>query len=72
MAQIMVESEALDSLKRMVEELEIEKNSFAAALQAIAYLHPEKDSKEGFNEWGEADCFNQAQSMARKTLGMNE
>lgn len=69
MAIIQIEESALDSIKRMVEELEIEKNSFAAALQAIADLHPEKDSKEGFNEWGEADCFNQAQSMARKTLG---
>lgn len=39
-----------------------------AALEAIANLDPEKDSSEGLNEWGEADCFNQANSIARAAV----
>jgi hypothetical protein len=34
------------------------------ALNKIANLDPEFDSDEGFNEWGEADCFIQAQKIA--------
>lgn len=52
------------------EAMEAEINRLAAALQAVADLHPAHDSKEGFNEWGEADCFNQAQALARKALGI--
>lgn len=39
-----------------------------AALQRIKDLDPEEDSKQGFNEWGEADCFNQAQTIAEEAL----
>ena len=39
-----------------------------AALKAIADLDPEEDSEEGFNEWGEADCFGQAQKIAKAAL----
>jgi len=35
MAQILIESDALDSLKRMVEELEQQRNSVIGALMAI-------------------------------------
>jgi len=35
------------------------------ALDRIRSLDPAKDSKEGHNEWGEADCFDQAQAIAR-------
>lgn len=42
----------------------------AAALARIVALDPEKDSPEGRNEWGEADCFNKAQDIAREGLGM--
>lgn len=38
------------------------------ALNKIYKLHPEMNSPEGFNEWGEADCFRQAQEIARKAL----
>jgi len=37
----------------------------AAALLSIAALDPTKDSDEGYNEWGEADCFRKAQEIAR-------
>ena len=38
------------------------------ALERIANLDPSYDSTEGFNEWGEADCFNQAQQIASEAL----
>ena len=40
-----------------------------AALLKIAALDPAVDSEEGFNEWGEADCFNKAQAIAREAVG---
>jgi hypothetical protein len=39
------------------------------ALEQIAALHPDKDSDEGYNEWGEAECFRKAQRIANKALG---
>ena len=41
---------------------------YKAALLAIAALDPEKDSDEGFNEWGQAHCFNMAQDIAKAAL----
>ncbi len=38
------------------------------ALHLIAELDPLNDSDEGYNEWGEADCFRQAQIIARSAL----
>lgn len=38
------------------------------ALRLIAELDPLTDSDEGYNEWGEADCFRQAQIIARSAL----
>ncbi|HZF98289.1 MAG TPA: hypothetical protein VEY92_08615 [Pseudoxanthomonas sp.] len=38
------------------------------ALTEIAALDPREDSLEGFNEWGEAECFEKAQSIARAAL----
>ena len=38
------------------------------ALQKIADLDPSEDSEEGYNEWGEADCFNQAKKIANEAL----
>lgn len=43
-------------------------NAYRAVLERIAALDPATDSEEGFNEWGEADCFNKAQAMARAVL----
>lgn len=37
-------------------------------LAKIARLDPNTDSVEGLNEWGEADCFEQAQIIAREAL----
>ena len=39
-----------------------------AALARIAELDPATDSEEGFNEWGEADCFGQAKKIARAAI----
>ena len=44
-------------------------NELRDALEAIAALDPATNSEDGFNEWGEADCFRQAQALARKVLG---
>lgn len=38
------------------------------ALKLIAELDPLVDSDEGYNECGEADCFRQAQMIARSAL----
>jgi multidrug efflux pump subunit AcrA (membrane-fusion protein) len=38
------------------------------ALTKIASLDPAKDSDEGYNEWGEADCFRKAQEIAKNAL----
>ena len=37
-------------------------------LEHIAELDPAINSTNGFNEWGEADCFIQAQQLARDAL----
>ena len=39
-----------------------------AALFEIAALDPAEDSSEGYNERGEADCFRQAQEIAREAM----
>jgi len=38
------------------------------ALKKIAAIDAEKDSEHGWNEWGEADCFQQAKIIARDAL----
>jgi hypothetical protein len=38
------------------------------ALKKISALDAAKDSKEGWNEWGESDCFRKAQRIAREAL----
>ena len=42
---------------------------YREALEKIAALDPEKDSTEGFNEWGEAECFDLAKEIARQAFG---
>ena len=37
-------------------------------LENIEELDPAINSTNGFNEWGEADCFIQAQQLARDAL----
>jgi hypothetical protein len=46
------------------------KLSMAAALARIVALDPEVHSANGYNEWGEAECFNQAQGIAKFALGL--
>lgn len=38
------------------------------ALEKIKDLDPAKDSDQGFNEWGEAACFNKSQAIAKQVL----
>jgi len=51
-----------------IEDLIAERDALIAALRRIAALDSSVDSPEGFNEWGEADCFAKAQEMARIAL----
>lgn len=42
---------------------------YKEALEKINKLDPEKDSRNGiFDEWGEAECFNKAQEIAKAAL----
>lgn len=58
-----LKEERLNNKRLIVANLRLE-----AALLKIANLDPETDSIKGFNEWGEADCFNQAKDIAREAL----
>ena len=61
------ESSRMQFYKRAQQALhEIER--LRAALKQIVDLDAAKDSGQGFNEWGEADCFMQAQQLARDAL----
>lgn len=51
-----------------VDNLKIELARYKAALERITSLNPSEDSEEGYNEWGEADCFRQAQRIADEAL----
>ena len=42
-----------------------------AALRRIATMNAAYDSDYGFNEWGEADCFNQVRVLAAEALSEN-
>lgn len=64
-------SAALITAQRMAnssQQAQDEIERLRAALKSIAELHPDKDSDEGFNEWGEADCFRKAQTIAGAAL----
>ena len=61
------ESSQMQFYKRAQQALhEIER--LRVVLENIAELDPATNSTDGFNEWGEADCFNQAQQLARDAL----
>ena len=53
---------------KKIEELQRENEELRKAVAYIAALDPEKDSEEGFNEWGETDCFRMSQSVAKAVL----
>ena len=59
---------ALGQAREEIDNLKIELSRYKRALKEIAALHPAEDSEEGYNEWGEADCFRQAQALADKAL----
>jgi hypothetical protein len=42
------------------------------ALQKIANLDASVDSVDGYNEWFEANCFQQAQGIAREALAVKD
>ena len=44
-----------------------ERNRYRKALKKIRRLNP-ADSPEGYNEWGEAYCFQRAQDIAGEAL----
>jgi hypothetical protein len=46
----------------------MERMVLKVALEKIAALDAAKDSDEGWNEWGEADCFRKARRIAKKAL----
>ena len=56
---------ALRSLATQIEAMTTERDALAVKLKRIADLDPEKDSDAGFNEWGEAHCFELAQAIAK-------
>lgn len=40
----------------------------AEALRKIEKLDPEVDTDQGFNEWGQAECFEKSQHIAKEAL----
>jgi hypothetical protein len=54
-------SQAADEIERL-----------RAVLERIGAMDPATDGIEGYNEWGEADCFHKAQSAALMALGPND
>ncbi len=56
------------TLRAENERLAREVEALRGALTKIAELHPDNDSDEGCNEWGEADCFVKAQRVARAAI----
>jgi hypothetical protein len=52
----------------MIAHLNSDIANLKEALEKIATLNLSNDSTEGYNEWGEADCFKQAQAIAWDAL----
>lgn len=53
--------------KRILGEVKRERNRYRKALGDILQLSPE-DTQEGYNEWGEAYCFQRARDIAKGAL----
>lgn len=58
----------LEESEKLTRDLEQENAALRKALTEAAFLNPSVDSVEGYNEWGEADCFNKAQGIACAAL----
>ena len=64
--------EYIDGLERDLAALRDENERLRTALQYIQSLDPASDSQEGYNEWGEAECFGLAQECAGAALAAKE
>ena len=58
----------LERLIPVARRLERERDALKAALEAIALINPDRNSDEGWNEWGEADCYKQILKLAHAAL----
>ena len=56
-----------DGMRVQMNALRTKLQTCLSALEKISNLDPHTDSDEGFNEWGEAECFNKAKAIARET-----
>ena len=59
---------ALGKKMEEIDNLKIELARYKKALERINALDPLIDSDEGYNEWGEADCYRQARHLASEAL----
>lgn len=60
-----------DAIENLSQQIDLQGKQLVAmrdALIKITELDPEKDSTEGYNEWGEVECFIKAQKLAREVL----
>lgn len=53
--------------EQVMKEIKRERNHYRKALRKILQLSP-ADTQEGYNEWGEAYCFQRAQDIAKGAL----
>lgn len=58
----------IDELKRRADAAERRAGELEAVLRRISTMNAADDSDYGFNEWGEADCFNQVRVLAAEAL----
>jgi hypothetical protein len=58
----------MDKAADELDRLQAENEALRKALDRIAALDPSVDSDQGWNEWGEADCFDKAQEIAKAAL----
>lgn len=69
---LLVEREVAEAVfgllqKRILREVKRKRNRYRKALRKILQLRPE-DTQEGYNEWGEAYCFQCARNIAKDAL----
>ena len=54
---------------RLIEDIKNELDKYKTALKSISRLNPTEDTEDGvWDEWGEAECFNMAQRIAREAI----
>ena len=59
---------AWNEQQKKIDALEAKLAIAVEALILVSKLDPSINSDEGYNEWGEADCFNQSQTIANVAL----